>query len=72
MVGHVWQECMLSGWHILQDDISYWNACFTGNILLEGVSYQMSCLTGIHVYRSACFTGWQTLEDYLSYRRTSK
>ena len=35
---------MSSGWHIFQDDVSYWNASFTGgHVLLEGISYRRSC-----------------------------
>ena len=48
--GHVLQECTSFVWHIFQDDVSYWNACFTGGqILLEGMSYKKSCLTGMPV-----------------------
>ena len=38
------------GWHIFQDDVFYWNACFKGGqILFEGMSYKKSCLTGVPV-----------------------
>ena len=43
-------ECMSSGWYIFQDDVSYWNVCFTGQVLLKGTSYRRSCLTGVHVF----------------------
>ena len=39
MGGHVLQECMSSGWHIFQDDVSYLNACFT-----KDRSYLKVCL----------------------------
>ena len=41
---------MSSGWHIFQDDVSYWNICFTGGqVLLEGTSYRRLFLTGVYV-----------------------
>ena len=63
MRGHVLLECMSIGWHIFQDDVSYWNVCFTVQVLLEGMSYRRLCLTGLHVlqeymfYRMAYITG---------------
>ena len=41
VAGQVLQECTFSGWHIFQDNVSYWNARFTGGqVLLKGMSYR--------------------------------
>ena len=41
MGGHAVHECMSSGWHMLQEDVSYWETCHTGGqVLLEGMSYR--------------------------------
>ena len=33
MGGHAMCQCMSSGWHILQEDVSYWKTCLTGGLL---------------------------------------
>ena len=57
MGGHVFPECMPSGWHIFQVNVFFWNTCFTGGqVLLEGTSYRKSCLTGIHILQEYMFS----------------
>ena len=71
---YVPQECMSSEWRIFPDDVSYWNAYFIGQVLLEGMSYRScpnrcTCLIGVHVlqdnisYRIICPTGRQVLQE---------
>ena len=56
--GHVMHQCISSGWHILQEDVSYWKTYLTGGqVLFEGISY-----------RRAFFSGRYVLQEYMFYR----
>ena len=85
MGGHVLQEDMSSGWHILQEDVSFWisyrRMCLTGSltgeqVLLGGMSYRKACLTEGHIlkegmsYRRTYLKGGHILQEDMSYRKT--
>ena len=63
MGGHILQECMSSGWHILEDDVYNCKTYFIGQVLLEDMSDWRPCLTGVHVLQEYIFYRTLALEN---------